>query len=154
MRIAGTGRFVFIAQWVFAALLPIFFFIGRGFVGAELGWLSVLGIVYGLFAILLLLVPPLLTLFDTESRRLRRTRILYDVASIVLWLAIFVGALTVPDAGDSGHLNSALSTWTGLSYEASEAIFYGTAVVIGPAYLTALGAAIAGIVRGRGAASA
>ncbi|MEU1971372.1 hypothetical protein ABZ477_06940 [Microbacterium sp. NPDC019599] len=153
MRFAGTGRFVFIAQWVLGALLPVFFFLGRGWVGAEVGWLGVLGIVYGIFTILLLLVPPLLTLFDPEGRKKRSTRAGYDIATIALWLALLVGALTVPDSGDSGHLDSALSTWTGMSYETSAAIFYGTAVVLGLAYLAAFVLAIVGIVRGRQAAS-
>ena len=139
MRFAGTGRFVFVAQWI----------LGRGLVGAEIGWLGILGIVYGIFVILVLLVGPLLTLFDTEGRRARKTRLGYDVASIVLWLALLVGALTVPDSGDSGHLDSALSTWTDMSYETSEAIFYGTAVAIGLAYLAQVVLAVMGVVRGR-----
>jgi hypothetical protein len=147
MRIARSGRFVFIAQWVLAVLLPIFFFIGRGWVGAEVGWLGILGIVYGILVILVLLLPPVLTLFDRGVRRRRATRLWYDVATIVLWLTLLVGALTVPDSGDSGHLQSALSTWTGMSYETSEAIFYGTAVVIGLAYLAEFVLAVVGVAR-------
>ncbi|TDN91181.1 hypothetical protein EV279_0680 [Microbacterium sp. BK668] len=150
---AGSGRFVFVAQWVAAVLLPVFFFLGRGAVGAELGWLALLGIVYGLFVILMLLVPPLLTLFDTEGRRARSTRLGYDISTFVLWLGVVVGSLTVPDSGDSGHLDSALSTWTGMSYETSQAVFIGAAVVIGLAYLAQFATAIAGIVRGRQAAA-
>jgi TRAP-type C4-dicarboxylate transport system permease small subunit len=153
MRFAGSGRFVFIAQWVLAVLLPIFFFIGRDWVGADVGWLGLVGIVYGVFTILHLLVPPLLTLFDPEARRKRATRMGYDIATILLWLAIVVGALTVPDSGDSGHLDSALTTWTGVSYETSEAIFYATAIVLGIAYLAAFVLAVVGIVRGRRVAS-
>ena len=153
MRFAGSGRFVFIAQWVLAVLLPVFFFIGRGWVGAEVGWLGLVGIVYGIFTILILLVPPLLTLFDPEARKKRSTRLGYDVATILLWLTILVGALTVPDSGDSGHLDSALTTWTGIPYETSEAIFYATAVVLGIAYLVAFVLAVVGIVRGRRVAS-
>jgi len=153
MRFAGSGRFVFVAQWVLAVLLPIVFFIGRGWVGAEVGWLGLVGIVYGIFTILILLVPPLLTLFDPEARKKRSTRLGYDVATILLWLTILVGALTVPDSGDSGHLDSALTTWTGIPYETSEAIFYATAVVLGIAYLVAFVLAVVGIVRGRRVAS-
>ncbi len=153
MRFAGSGRFVFIAQWVLAVLLPIFFFIGRDWVGADVGWLGILGIVYGVFTILILLVPPLLTLFDPEARKKRATRLGYDVATILLWLTILVGALTVPDSGDSGHLDSALASWTGISYETSAAIFYATSVVLGIAYLAAFVLAVVGIVRGRRVAS-
>ncbi|QIG39093.1 hypothetical protein G5T42_05990 [Microbacterium sp. 4R-513] len=149
MRMAGSGRFVFVAQWVAAVLLPVFFFLGRSLVGAELGWLALVGIVYGIFVILILLVPPLLTLFDTEGRRRRSTRLLYDISSFVLWAGLVVGALTAPDSGDSGHLDSAFTTWTGASYEVSQAIFIGAAEVTGIAYLAQLVTAIIGIVRGR-----
>ncbi|WP_345800835.1 hypothetical protein AAIB33_15380 [Microbacterium sp. AZCO] len=149
MRMAGSGRFVFIAQWVAAVLLPVFFFIGRGWVGAQLGWLAFLGIVYGIFVILVLLVPPLLTLFDTQSRRARRTRLAYDIATFVLWFALLLGALTVPDSGDSGHLESALSTWTGMSYETSQAVFVVASALIGLAYLGQVVTSILGIIRGR-----
>ena len=114
MRIARSGRFVFVAQWVAAVLLPVFFFIGRGLVGAQLGWLSVLGVVYGLFAIAILMVPPIMTLFDRTVRRSKTTRFGYDIASFALWSRrILVASLTVPDAGDGGHLDSALTAWTG-----------------------------------------
>jgi hypothetical protein len=149
MRIARSGRFVVVAQWVAAVVLPVFFFLGRGLVGAELGWMGIIGIVYGIFVVALLVVPPLLTVFDRESRRARATRLAYDVSSFVLWGAFLLAALTVPDSGDSGHLDSAFATWFGISYEASQAVFAVAATVIGLAYLAAFVLAIAGIVRGR-----
>ncbi|WP_106815458.1 hypothetical protein [Microbacterium timonense] len=152
MRIARSGRFVFVAQWVAAVVLPVFFFLGRGLVGAELGWMAILGIVYGLAVVALLLVPPLLTLFDREGRRARATRFAYDIATFVMWGAILLASLTVPDAGDSGHVDSAFMNWFGLSYEASEAVFATAAGIIGLAYLATFVLAIAGIVRGRAGA--
>jgi hypothetical protein len=151
MHIARSGRFVFVAQWVAAVVLPLFFFLGRGLVGGQLGWLSVIGIVYGLFAILLLLVPPIMTLFDRTVRTKKTTRFAYGVASFVLWGGFLLGALTVPDSGDGGHLNSALTTWTGgaITYEASSAIFTVASVVIGLAYLAVFVFAVMGIVRWR-----
>lgn len=151
MQLARSGRFVFVAQWVAAVLLPVFLFIGRGFLGAELGWMAIIGIVYGAAVIALMLVPPILTLFDREGRRLRRTRGAYDIATFVLWAAFVVAAISVPDSNDSGHLDSAATTWTGgaIDYEASTSIFTAAAVVAGLAYLAILGLAIAGIVRGR-----
>ena len=100
----------------------------------------------------MLLVPPLLTLFDGEVRKARATRPGYDVASgAAVAGALLFGALTVPDSGDSGHLDSALTTWSGgaISYETSAAIFYGAAVVMGLAYLAAFVTATMGIVRAR-----
>lgn len=151
MRIARSGRFVFVAQWVMAVLLPVIFFIGRGFVGAELGWLAIIGIVYGIVVILLLLIPPIMTLFDRTVRRGKKTRVGYDVSSFVLWGGFLVASVTVPDSGDSGHLDSALTTWTGggITYETSEAIFTAAAAVIGLAYLATVVFAVVGIARWR-----
>jgi hypothetical protein len=151
MHIARTGRFVFVAQWVAAVLLPVFFFLGRGVVGAQLGWMSVLGVVYGLFVVAILAVPPIMTLFDRTVRRGKATRFGYDIASFVLWGAFLLGALSVPDSGDSGHLDSALTTWTGgaITYETSEAIFTVAAAVIGLAYLATVVLGIIGIARWR-----
>jgi len=151
MHIARSGRFVFIAQWVAAVLLPVFFFLGRGLVGAELGWMSLLGVVYGLLVIVVLVLPPVMTLFDRTVRRGKATRFGYDVASFVLWGAFIIASLTVPDSGDSGHLDSALTSWTGgaITYEASATIFNIAAFVIGLAYLATLVLAVIGITRWR-----
>lgn len=151
MRIASTGRFVFIAQWVAAVLLPAFFFIGRGLVGAQLGWLSVLGVVYGLFVIAVMMIPPILTLFDRTVRRGKATRLGYDIASFVMWAAFIVAGLTVSDAGDGPPLDSALTVWTGgaISQDASTAICSVAGAVIGLAYLATFVLAVVGIVRWR-----
>ena len=45
MRAEGGGRATFVAQWVLAVLLPAFVVVGRGLVGAELGWMAVIGLV-------------------------------------------------------------------------------------------------------------
>jgi len=149
MHIEGTGRVVFYAQWALALLLPLFFFLGRGSVGAELGWMAIVGIVYGAIVVALLLVPPILTLFDAEVRRARATRVRYDIASAVLWLGFVLGGLTVPDSGDSGHLDSVLMSWWNITYETSQALFVISAVLIGLAYVTTIVLAIMGIVHGR-----
>lgn len=151
MRIARSGRFVFIAQWVMILLLPLFFFFGRGLVGAELGWLSVLGVVYGIGVMIVLALPPVMTLFDRTVRRGRATRLGYDVSSFVLWAAFLVAGLTVPDAGDGPPLDAALTVWTGgaISQEAAGVIFAAASVVIGLAYLAVLVFAIIGIARWR-----
>lgn len=151
MRIARSGRFVFIAQWVAAVLLPLFFFLGRGLVGAQIGWMGIVGIVYGLGVVAILLVPPIMTLFDRTVRRQKETRFGYDLSTFALWGGFLVASLTVPDSGDSGHLDSAVTTWSGgaISYETSGAIFTVAAVVIGLAYLATVVFAIIGIARWR-----
>ena len=149
MHIEGTGRFVYYAQWPVAVFLPVFFFLGRGAVGAGLGWVAFFGLAYGVVVVLLLLVPPILTLFDAEVRRARATRTWYDIASAVLWLGFVLGGLSVPDAGDSGSLDSVLMAWLGITPETSAAIFAISVALIGLAYVVALGLAISGIARGR-----
>jgi hypothetical protein len=151
MHIARSGRFVFVAQWVAAVLLPLFFFLGRGLVGAQIGWMGIIGIVYGLLVVAILMVPPVMTLFDRTVRREKTTRFGYDLSSFVLWGAFLLAALTVPDSGDSGHLDSAVTTWSGgaISYETSEAVFTVAAVLIGLAYLATVVFAVLGIARWR-----
>lgn len=151
MHIEGTGRFVFYAQWPVAVFLPVLFFIGRGNLGAEVGWLGFFGIVYGLIVIALLLVPPAITLFDPEVRRQRATRLHYDIASAVLWLGIVLGALTVPDSGDSGPLDTVLMSWFGITAQTSAALFAIAAGLIGLSYLAQLVLAVMGVTRGRAA---
>jgi hypothetical protein len=151
MRIARSGRFVFVAQWVAAVVLPVFFFLGRGLVGAQLGWMSVIGVVYGLFIVAILMVPPIMTLFDRTVRRGKATRFAYDLATFTMWGGFLLASLTVPDSGDGGHLDSALTTWTAgaITYAASEAIFTVAAIVIGVAYLATVVLGIIGITRWR-----
>lgn len=149
MHIEGTGRFVFYAQWVVAVFLPLFFFIGRGNVGAGVGWLGFFGIVYGVFAIALLLVPPALTLFDRDVRRARATRLAYDIASAALWVGVLLAAMTVPDASDSGPLDTVFMAWFGISAQTSAALFALAAGVTGLAYIATLVTAGMGIARSR-----
>lgn len=153
MHIEGSGRFVFVAQWVAAVLLPAFVFLGRGLVGAEIGWLSVFGLVYGPIVLLVLLMPPILTLFDREARRARATRVAYDVASAILWLALLVVGLTIPDAGDGGELNTVFMTWFGMPASTSTVFFAVAGTVAALAWLAAVVLAIMGVARGREAAS-
>jgi len=136
MQIADSGRWVRIAHWVLAVALPAFVVVGRGLVGAELGWMAVVGIVYAVPTLLLMLVPPVVTLFDRTARAARSVRHHYLAACRVLWSALLLAGLTIPDSGDSGHLRSALSRWTGLPYEVSEVLFYVAmaAAVIGWAF--------------------
>lgn len=153
MQLLRSGRALFILQWFLAILLPVFIFLGRGLVGAGLGWMSVVGIVYGPILILLLLVPPLAVLFDGPARKGGTVRRHYATATYVLWGALLVVGLSIPDAGDSGSVPSALMAWTGISDDASELIFIGAGGVAVIAWIAALVAAIVGAVRGRAVAA-
>jgi hypothetical protein len=150
MRLSPSGRFVFIAQWPAALVLPLFLIVGRGLVGAELGWLAVLGILYGLVLVAGMLVPPVLAVIDGTVRAARRTRTAYDVLTFTVWGAFVVAGLTAPDSDDAGHLRSALTVWTGgaVGYDASEAVFAVAFVVLVLGWIALLGVSIAGIVRG------
>jgi len=149
MRIASFGRPVFVLQWVLAVLLPIWVFLGRGFVGAEMGWVGVLGFAYGPVVILLLLLPPLLGLFDPVARRGRTVRVIYGIAIIVQWVGLVLVGLTIPDAGDGGPLTPALGVWTGLPADAVVPFFTAAMLIASAAWFATLGVAVAGILRGR-----
>ncbi len=149
MQLLHSGRAIVILQWVLAVVLPAFVAIGRGFVGAQLGWMAVFGVFYGPILIVALLVPPILVLFDRPARHGRTVRRHYATATIVLWIALVVAGLSIPDAGDSGSVPTALSTWTGMSDEASGAIFTVAAVIAVLSWGVALVMAIVGIRRGR-----
>lgn len=140
---------MFIAQWPAALVFPLFLVVGRGFVGAELGWLAIVGLLYAVFLVGALLIPPILSVIDGTVRTAGRTRLAYDVLSYVLWAGFLVGGVTAPDSSDAGHLRSAVTVWTNgaVSYEASEAVFAGAFVVIVIAWVALLGVSIAGIVR-------
>ena len=153
MRFAASGRFVFVAQWPAAVVLPLFFLVGRALVGSELGFMVVLGIVFVPLAIGLLLAPALLTRFDLESRRVRATRLAYDVASFGLWGGCVLAALSVEDSLGFVDVPSAISTWTGASSNDSAAVFAAAVALIVVSYLAAVLLAIMGILRGRDRAS-
>jgi hypothetical protein len=155
MGIAPSGPFVFYGQWPMALFVPLFLFIGRSSVGAEVGWLGLIGLAYGWSMILLLLVPAVLTLFDRVVRRERATRMGYDIATALLWLVLIVAAIAVPDSSDSGHLDSALTVWTGgdVTRTASTVVFAVALAGAVIAYLAALVFAVRGIIASRHAAA-
>lgn len=149
MTFLRSGRFVFVVQWILAVLLPVWIFLGRELVGAQVGWMAVIGIVYGGFGILFLLVPPLVSLFDREVRRRKSERAAYSVAMTVAWVALFLSALVIPDSGDSGHLDAALTVWTGgaIGYDVTEPTFAALLVLTLFALVAAIALAITGAVR-------
>jgi hypothetical protein len=150
MELSRTGRFVFVAQWPAALVFPAFLIVGRGLVGAELGWLAIIGILYGIVLIALMLVPPVLAVIDRRVREARRTRLAYDILTFVLWAAFLVAGVTAPDSSDAGHLRSAVTVWTGgaIDYDTAESIFAGALLAILLAWGAVVAVAIAGIVRG------
>ena len=45
MQITVRHRWVNVWQWILAVVLPAFVIVGRALLGAELGWMAVVGIV-------------------------------------------------------------------------------------------------------------
>lgn len=149
MRYTRSGRFVFIAQWFAAVLLPLFLFVGRGLLGVELGWMALVGIVYSIYIIPAMYLPPILTLFDRETRARGFVRLGYAISCWVMWGAILVASLSIPDASDGPSLPSFLSLVFGLSEDDSAAVSGSAIIVVGLSWLAAIVTAIMGIVVGR-----
>ncbi len=146
MQIAVSHRWVAGWQWVFAIVLPAFVIVGRALLGAEVGWMAVVGIVvYAAPTIVALLLPPVLTRFDRQAREAGTVRRIYAIACYVLWGGLVLAGLTIPDSGDNGHLRSVLSRWFGLSYEASEVVFYIALMTAVIAWAISLAVAASGI---------
>ena len=144
---ARSGRFVFIAQWVAAALLPAVFFWASAWVMARPE--PAVQTPYGVLAIPLLVIPPFLTLFDAAARRERSTRVAYDAASFILWFAIVFGGLTLPDTLDPPRDSTLMNTF-GIPYLSGPSpAFYLAAALIVVAYAAQLVLAVMGIIRGR-----
>ena len=153
MRITSAGRLVYIAQWFFAPLLPYFIVSGRVMVGSPPGWLTIVGWIYAIPVVSLLLIPPIVTLFDRQAGRERSSRPAYVVSSWVLWSTLLVMGLAVPDAGDSGERYSALSAWTGISLDVSVSLFIGASFVSIGAFVAQLVTAALGVAQSRKHAS-
>lgn len=150
MQIAVGHRWVAVWQWVFAFALPAFVLVGRSLLGAELGWMAVIGlVVYAAPTVLGLLLPPVLTLFDGQARAARGVRRSYALACYVMWGGLLLAGLSIPDSGDNGHLLSVMSRWLGLSYQASEVVFYLALMAAVIAWALSLAVAISGITLSR-----
>lgn len=120
------GRIVYRGQWFAAFVIPFMLIIGRTWLGADGGWLVVLGIVlYGPVATFILLMPAGLTLLDGQVRRARVTTPPYTRATLVLWALSVVMILTITDQADGAETDSMLSAWTdgGFSISTSETVF-------------------------------
>lgn len=144
MNRTRLGRFVFVFQWFAAFLLPAFVVVGRMLVGAEMGWMFVFGLFYGVFIVAAMLLPPLITLADRGVRGIKCARRNYSITSLVLWVAIVLVGLTLPDQGDGPPLRPAITVWTGdlISIDAAGAICGVVLVSVVVAYVILLVLAI------------
>lgn len=150
MQIAARYRWVAAWQWVFAIVLPAFVLVGRRLLGAELGWMAVIGIVvYALPTVLALLLPPVLTRFDRQARAAHTVRRTYAIAGFVMWGSLVLAGLSIPDSGDNGELPSVLARWFGLSHQASTVVFSVALMAAVIAWAITLAVAVSGIALSR-----
>lgn len=146
-----AGRVAFIAQWIAPVVLTFFLFWGRVFVGAPLGWLAVVGFVYGIFLVVALYIAPVLTIFDRDVRPIASVRRSYASVSWMLWAALILMGLTVPDQADGPRFPAALTVWTdgGISIEMTSFIFTTASVFAVIMWVATVVLAVLGIVRSR-----
>lgn len=151
MQRSLSGRIVFIVQWIAPVVLTFFLFWGRAFVGAELGWMSVVGVVFAVLMLIALYIAPVLTVFDRDVRPTATARASYTFVNYLLWGGLFVMAITIPDAADGPPLPGALTVWTrgGVGIEMSSFLFTLAFVFTAIMWVTTITLAILGIVRSR-----
>lgn len=149
MTFTPFGRFVFIAQWVMVVVLPWWIIGGRILLGVELGWMGVVGVFYSPVLLLGLLLPPIVSLFDSEVRSKKSERTSYSYAMLVAWLGVFFAAFALPDATDDGAVPSAFMKWFGIGELTSTNIAWGLLILAGLAAIAAIVFAIKGITKSR-----
>lgn len=148
MRLSGT-RFVRIFQWIAPVLLTFLVVFGRGFFGAPLGWMALIGLFVGPVVALAMYIPPIIVVFDRDAKAARSTRLFYDIASWVTWAALLVLMFTLEDGGDSPPFGSVVSTWGMMSSDAAGSVFAVALIVAFLGWLGTIASAIVGVVDSR-----
>lgn len=120
----SDGKFVRIFQWFAPVVMPFLIFFGHGFLGAPLGWMGVIGIIYGPFILAAMYLVPVIGLFDRDARAARGTRQLYDVFSWIAWASMLLMTFTIVDGGDTPPFESVVSAWGLMNDEASAFLFH------------------------------
>lgn len=148
MRLSGN-RFVRIFQWIAPVLLTFLVVFGRGFFGAPLGWMALIGLFVGPVVALAMYIPPIIVVFDRDAKAARSTRLFYDIASWVTWAALLVLMFTLEDGGDSPPFGSVVSTWGMMSSDAAGSVFAVALIVAFLGWLGTIASAIVGVVDSR-----
>ncbi|MGO1803185.1 MAG: hypothetical protein ACTHZW_11295 [Microbacteriaceae bacterium] len=148
MRLSGT-RFVRIFQWIAPVLLTFLVVFGRGFFGAPMGWMALIGLFVGPVVALAMYIPPIIVVFDRDAKAARSTRLFYDIASWVTWAALLVLMFTLEDGGDSPPFGSVVSTWGMMSSDAAGSVFAVALIVAFLGWLGTIASAIVGVVDSR-----
>ena len=148
MRLSGN-RFVRIFQWIAPVLLTFLVVFGRGFFGAPMGWMALIGLFVGPVVALAMYIPPIIVVFDRDAKAARSTRLFYDIASWVTWAALLVLMFTLEDGGDSPPFGSVVSTWGMMSSDAAGSVFAVALIVAFLGWLGTIASAIVGVVDSR-----
>jgi len=137
-------------HWIAPVLLTFLVVFGRGFFGAPLGWMMLIGLIIAPFVAIAMYIPPIIVVFDRDARAARSTRLYYAIASWVTWAALLVMMFTLEDGGDAPPFGSVLSTWGVMSSEASSGIFAAALIIAFLGWAGTITTAIIGVVQSRG----
>jgi len=144
-----SGRFVRVFQWIAPVLLTGLVVFGRGLFGAPMGWMTLIGMFAGPVVAIAMYIAPIIVLFDRDAKAVRSTRVFYNIASGVTWIALLVMMFTLEDGGDTPPFGSVISTWGWMSSTASSNIF-AVALIIGfLGWVATITTAIIGVVLSR-----
>lgn len=144
-----SGRFVRVFQWIAPVLLPALVVLGRGLFGAPMGWMTLIGLFAGPVVAIAMYIAPIIVLFDRDAKAAHSTRVFYNIASWVTWVALLVMMFTLEDGGDSPPFGSVLSTWGWMSSTASGDVFVIALIVAFLGWLGTITTAIIGVVLSR-----
>lgn len=144
-----TNRFVRVFQWIAPVLLPAFLLFGRGFLGAPLGWMTVIGLFIAPIMMLAMYATAIIFVFDREAAAAKTSRLIYDIPNYVLWIALVAMGMTLQDGGDDGVFGSVLSEWGVLSDDATVNAFAVAMMIAVAAWIGVLIAAIVCVVHSR-----
>jgi len=148
MTLSG-GRFVRVFQWIAPVLLTFLVVFGRGFFGAPLGWMMLIGLFIAPFVAIAMYIAPIIVVFDRDAKVARSTRLFYDIASWVTWGALLVMMFTLEDGGDSPPFGSVLSTWGWMSSDAAGFVFIAALSIGFLGWVGTITTAIFGVVQSR-----
>ncbi len=145
-----TARRTRVLQWIMPIVLLAWASYGRGLLGTG-GWMTLIIIVYSPFILLALYALPIITLFDRDVKAARAVRHGYAVATWVMWGALFVFALALPDVGDTPGTIPSVLMRLGVPETASIVIAIVTLWAAVAAWLVAGFFAFRGAIASRGA---
>jgi hypothetical protein len=137
-------RIVFFAQWVAAFLAPFWLFASPGaFKG---GWAVVLALFTAPLLLTAMIIPPIVCVAVTKTRRSMRAPAVYSFLAVALWATVFLHGTSIASDSDVEHFPSWLEN-AGVAPALSEVIFALTAILIALLALSSIVAVFVGALR-------